>query len=137
MKHIITLAALALTAGCAASAESEANLRADGEAALAAELRDYRPSGPPMSCVNLRTLGGNRSAGEGAVIFGGSGSRVYVNRPPAGCPILRPGRALNVRTTGSQLCRGDIVTVVDTLNGINYGSCGLGDFTPYERLPRG
>jgi hypothetical protein len=136
MKHIITLAALALTAGCAASAENEAMARADGEATLAAELSNYRQSGPPVSCVPLRNLGGNRSAGEGAVIFG-SGSRVFVNRPPAGCPLVRDGRALSLRTIGSQLCRGDIVSVFDPVNGMNFGSCGLGDFTPYERLPKG
>ena len=137
MKHIIALAALALTAGCAASsAEDQAIARADGEATLAAELSNYRQSGPPVSCVPLRNLGGNRSAGEGAVIFG-SGSRVFVNRPPAGCPLVRNGRALSLRTTASQICRGDIVNVFDPVSGINYGSCGLGDFTPYERLPGG
>ena len=133
MKQIIALAALALAAGCtAASPETEALARADGEVKLAAELRDYQPSGPPVSCVPLRNLGGNRSAGEGAVIFG-SGSRVWVNRPPAGCPLIDGGKAVTLRTTGSQLCRGDIVNVVDTLSGIHHGSCGLGDFEPYTR----
>jgi hypothetical protein len=133
MKTLIALAALALTAGCAASAEQDDIARADGETRLAAELRDHRQSGDPVSCVNLRTLGGNRSVGENAIIFGSPGGRLFVNRPPAGCPVLRHGRALNVRTTTSQLCRGDIVSVFDPVNGIEYGSCGLGDFTPYER----
>jgi hypothetical protein len=137
MKQIIALTALALAAGCtAASAEDQAIARADGEATLAAELRDYRQAGTPVSCVPLRNLGGNRSAGEGAVIFG-SGSRIWVNRPPAGCPLVRDHAALTLRTTGSQICRGDIVNVVDTASGMNYGSCGLGDFTPYERAREG
>jgi hypothetical protein len=134
MKQIIALAALALTAGCtAASAEDEAIARADGETKLAAELRDYRQSGEPMSCVPLRNLGNNRSAGEGVVIFGGNTSRLYVNRPSGGCPLLRIGTALSVRTSGTQICRGDIVSVFDPQTGVNFGSCGLGDFTPYER----
>ena len=138
MKHIIALAALALAAGCtAASPETEALARADGEAKLATELRNYQPAGAPVSCVPLRTLGGNRSAGEGAVIFGGKGTRVYVNRPPAGCPLLDHGRAISFRTTTNQLCRGDIVSVFDPVNGINYGSCGLGDFEPYTRRREG
>jgi hypothetical protein len=132
MKHIIALAALALASGCAASAEDEALLRADSEVELAAELRDYQPSGTAISCVPLRDLGGNRSAGQGAVIFG-SGNRVWVNRPPAGCPVIRHGRTVTLRTTGSQLCRGDIINVVDPVSGINYGSCGVGDFEPYTR----
>jgi hypothetical protein len=133
MKQIIALAALALVAGCAASAESDEIARADGEARLAAELRDYRQSGNTVSCVPLRHLGGNRSAGEGAVIFGGNGKRIYVNRPAGGCPQIRSGTALTLRTTGTQMCRGDIVSVFDTHTGVSYGSCGLGDFTPYER----
>lgn len=132
MKQIIALAALTVASGCAASAEDQALVRADSEAKLAVELRDYQPSGVPVSCVPLRNLGGNRSAGEGAVVFG-TGSRVWVNRPPAGCPLIREGRAVTLRTTGSQICRGDIVGVVDTLSGIHYGSCGLGDFEPYTR----
>jgi hypothetical protein len=133
MKQIIALAALSLAAaGCTASAEDQAIARADGEATLAAELRNYQPSGAPVSCIPLRNLSGNRSAGEGAVIFG-TGSRVWVNRPPAGCPLINDGRTLTLRTSGSQLCRGDIVNVVDAGSGIQYGSCGLGDFTPYRR----
>jgi hypothetical protein len=135
MKQIIALAALALAAGCtAASAENEAIARADGEAKLASEMRDYQQSGEPVSCVPLRNLGGNRSAGEGAVIFGDrSSSRLYVNRPSGGCPLLRVGTALSLRTSGTQICRGDIVSVFDPQTGVNFGSCGLGDFTPYER----
>ncbi|HZG09677.1 MAG TPA: hypothetical protein VEZ70_11925 [Allosphingosinicella sp.] len=133
MKQIIVLAALLSAAGCAASADNEARLRADSDARLATELRNYSQAGAPVSCVSLRNLGGNRSAGEGAIIFGGNGSRVYVNRPPAGCPALDSGRALQVRTSASQLCRGEIVTVFDPVSGNQSGSCGLGDFTPYER----
>jgi len=137
MKHIIALAALGLAAGCAASTDADADMRAaDGEATLAAELRNYRPAGQPVSCVPLRNLGGNHSAGEGAIVFDGPGGRLWVNRPPAGCPDLRQGRALSLRTTGSQLCRGDIVNVVDTISGINFGACGLGDFEPFQRRPR-
>jgi hypothetical protein len=137
MKQIIALAAMALAAGCAASSpETEALARADGEAKLATALRDHQPAGPPVSCVPLRNLQGNRSAGEGAIVFGSNGGRLYVNRPPAGCPLLDHGRAISLRTTGSQLCRGDIVNVFDPVSGIDYGSCSLGDFTPYERNPR-
>jgi hypothetical protein len=137
MKQIIALAALAVAAGCTASAEDQSLARADGETKLASELRNYQPAGQPISCVNLRSLEGNRSAGENAVIFDGPGGRLWVNRPPAGCPVLRHGRALNVRTIGSQLCRGDIVSVFDPVNGIDYGACGLGDFEPYERRREG
>lgn len=93
-----------------------------------------RSAGPPQSCVSLRLLSGNKTYGEGVIVFDGTtGSTVYVNRPPNGCPELRSGRALRTRTTTDQLCRNDIVTVFDPTVGIEYGSCGLGDFVPYRR----
>ena len=132
MRKMIGLAAVLVAAGCAAG-EPSAEMRADGEARLAVELRDYAQSGPDVSCVNLRQLGGNRSAGEGAVIFDGTGGRLWVNRPANGCPVLGSGRALQVRTPTGQLCRGDIAIVFDPVTGMEYGGCGLGDFTPYKR----
>jgi hypothetical protein len=132
MKKIIAFAALASAAACAPGEPLETS--ADDRDALAAELRDYAQAGEPVSCVSLRQLRGNRSVGEGAIVFEGVGSqRLWVNRPPAGCPVLRHGRALRTTTTGTQLCRGDIASVFDPLSGISYGGCGLGDFTPYER----
>jgi hypothetical protein len=84
--------------------------------------------------VQLRNLGGNESAGEGAIIFRTQGRNLlYVNRPPAGCPELDSGRALKLRTTTSQICAGDIVEIFDPVAGFSYGGCGLGEFTPYRR----
>jgi hypothetical protein len=136
MKQFVAITAFALAAGCAAqSPERVAEMRADSEAELAAQLDGYQQSGPAVSCVSQRNLRGNRAAGDDAIIFTGSTSgTLYVNRPAAGCPELKFGRALVVRTTSSQLCRGDIATVIDPVNGIGFGGCGLGEFTPYRRM---
>jgi hypothetical protein len=131
MKTIVAAAILALAAGC--TAEPPAQLSATNEAKLAEALGGRVQAGPPQSCVTQRNLGGNRSAGEGAIIFSTSGSDlVYVNRPRAGCPDIRSG-AIRTRTTTSQLCSGDIVEMFDPVNNIPYGSCALGEFTPYRR----
>jgi hypothetical protein len=137
MKNIIALAALALVTGCtAASAGQSAEMQANSEAKLAAALRGYDQSGPPVSCVNQRDLGGNRSAGD-AIIFSGNRGTLYVNRPAGGgCSDLQFGRALITRTSGSQLCRGDIASVFDPVSHTEFGGCGLGDFTPYKRSGR-
>ncbi len=126
--------ALSAAAACAPADPIEtADRAAMAESQLAEALRD-RVAGPPISCVNRRLLRGNRSAGEGAIIFGDVGDRVlYVNNPPAGCPELNSGRALQTQSPSTQLCRGDIVSVFDPLTGFSHGSCGLGDFTPYRR----
>lgn len=135
MKKLITFAAIAFCAGCATpSAEEVAEMEANSEAQLAKELRNYEQSGPPVSCVNQRDLGGNRSAGDAIVFDGRTNSVRYVNRPAGGCPDLNFGRTLIVRTTSSQLCRGDIATVLDPVSRTQYGGCGLGEFTPYKRV---
>jgi hypothetical protein len=131
MKTFLALSAFALLAGCAAGEPVEST--GDAEAALTAELRDFEQSGPPVSCVNLREVGGNRSVGDALVFDGQSSSRRWVNRPPGGCPMLRHGRALQTNTYSSQLCRGDIATVFDPVSGATYAGCGLGEFIPYRR----
>jgi hypothetical protein len=132
MKKIIALSLLPLFAGCMDQRPMEMSAQAQTELAAAIEGRTAEA---PQSCVPSRDLRGNRSAGEGAIIFdGASRNVVYVNRPAAGCPEIRPGMALKTRTTSTQLCRGDIVEVFDPVNGFSMGACGLGDFTPYRRL---
>ena len=132
MKHLRLLALAGLAAGCAADEPVE--MAANDEARLASQLRNFEPAGPPVSCVRMRDLQGNRSAGEGAIVFDGISGRKWVNRPPGGCPTLDFGRTLRVRTTSSQLCRNDIVTVFDPVSRSEYGGCGLGDFEPYRRI---
>lgn len=132
MKTLLALPLIALTAGCMAERPMEMSVGEQNE--LAEALRGRVQAGPPQSCVSSRTLRGNDSVGEGAIIFRTTGSDlVYVNRPPAGCPEIRQGRAIRVRTTTTQLCSGDIVEVFDPVQNFGFGACGLGEFTPYRR----
>ena len=135
MKTILALSLAALTAASCAPADPVATAeRAERDEMKLAEAIRGRTAGEPVTCVDQRTLRGNRSAGEGAIIFEGPTSLIYVNRPPAGCPDLSFGRALKTRTIAGRLCRGDIVTVFDPLTGTQFGGCGLGDFVPYRRV---
>ncbi|HEY0626763.1 MAG TPA: hypothetical protein VGD10_08510 [Allosphingosinicella sp.] len=129
MKKLLALTAAAVAA-CAPTTPVELTAREQGE--LNEALRG-RVAGTPVNCVQTRDLLGNRSVGEGVILFEGRGGVVYVNRPAAGCPKIDSGRALVTRTTSTQLCRGDIATVVDPVAGFTYGGCGLGDFVPYRR----
>ena len=135
MKKLIFASCIGLLAGCTMNDPAEMRAAAgDDEARLAAALEGYEQAGPSVSCVTQRYLRGNRSAGEGAIIFDDqSPNKIWVNRPPAGCPSLDSGRALLTRTPSDRLCRGDIARVADLQSGIEYGGCGLGDFTPYQK----
>ena len=132
MRLFLLIATACLAAGC--TTDEPVETTADDEARLAAQLAGYEPAGPPVSCVNMRDLQGNKSAGDAAIVFDGPGGRKWVNRPAGGCPSLEFGRALRTRTSGSQLCRNDIATVFDPVSGFNYGGCGLGEFEPYRRV---
>ncbi|MEA3053054.1 MAG: hypothetical protein QOG72_1957 [Sphingomonadales bacterium] len=135
MKYSILFASALLAAGCTTNEGTEpVDMAANDEASLAAQLRGYEPSGPPVDCVNTRDLQGNRSAGETAIVFSGIGGRKWVNRPAAGCPDLHFSRALVTRTPSTRLCRGDIATVFDPVSRAEYGGCGLGNFEPYRRV---
>jgi hypothetical protein len=134
MKKIVLVGLMLMSAGCVTEPGeqgAEAEAAAAGEAALAEAIGDRRPQAP-VACVSQRNLQGNRSVGD-AIVFGGPGDTIYVNRPAGGCSGLTDSRTLVTRTTSSQLCRGDIATIVDSATGMFQGSCGLGDFTPYSR----
>ncbi len=131
MKKILALSIVAVTIGCTAQAPVEPS--AEAQTKLAAAIEGM-VAAPPRNCIHLRDLRGNESAGEEAIIFRSTSNKLlHVNRPPGGCPSL-DGRALKLRTTGTQVCRGDIVEVFDPVSGVSSGGCSLGDFTPYRRL---
>ena len=131
-KLVCSLLAVGAAALCVSAAP-----RPDDEGRLAAALANYTQSGPPADCVSEHELGDHRSAGDSAIIFNGRTSyRLWVNRPSGGCSDLNRGLALVIRTPMDRLCRGDIAQVVDPVARIPYGSCVLGDFTPYQRVRR-
>ena len=130
MKKMLAISLVALGGACVPA--EPIGLSPAEQAEFAEATRGYT-AGPATNCVNLRDIRGNRSIGEGVILFEGLGNALYVNRPAAGCPEVRPGRTLVTRTSSGQLCRGDIATVVDPVSGIEYGGCGLGDFIPYRR----
>ena len=129
MRAAIAILCAGVAAGC--MAEGPVPPSEAGAAELAAAV-EGRTAGAPRSCVSQLNLGASRSAGNEAIIFEGPGDTIYVNRPAGGCPNL-DGRTLVTRTTSTQLCRGDIVAVVDPVSGTEFGSCGLADFVPYTR----
>jgi hypothetical protein len=131
MKKLVLGSVLMAAAACASQPPPAmtAAQQSDFQKAIAG-----RTPGRPQICVPMMQLRGNKSYGEGIIVFeGATSSTVYVNRPPNGCPELRWDRALRTRTTSAQLCSNDIVTVFDPTSGMQYGSCSLGEFVEYRR----
>lgn len=138
--RILPFAAALLIAAAGASAQTpdasaQYGLTPSGAPMTAKVARALagRTASKPQSCISLREARSSQIVDETAIIYEISRKRWMVNFPEGGCAALRPNRAIVTRTPSTQLCRGDIATIIDPPTPIDYGSCGLGDFVPYTR----
>ena len=132
MKKLL-LIALAGIAGASIAAQSAGELDPRDQDELARALGN-RVAGPPTSCVHQRDIRSSRSIGDSLIVFQGrNNSIVYLNEPRARCAGLTRNSALVTRTYSNKLCAGDIAEIVEPVSGAGFGSCVLGDFTPYRR----
>ena len=134
------LASLGLAAGCAYQQGYGPNpqrpLHTPSAMAEIDKTLAGRIAGRPQACLSILLANDTRVVDENTILYF-HGRTTYRNDPPGGCPGLgRPGNAMVTHPTGSQLCRGDIVRIVDTSSGIFAGSCVMGDFVPFTKPGR-
>ncbi len=92
-------------------------------------------TGPDVNCVQLRGIRETRVVDDRTIDFIMTGKKWYRNTLPYRCSGLGFERAFSYKTSLSQLCSVDIITVVHQGGGIRRGaSCGLGKFTPIEPI---
>ena len=128
---VMLLAGSALPAGAQDRAAQRA---AAGEAALS-RITAGRTSDKPVDCINLRNIRSSEIVDDTAIVYRMNNGTLFVNRPAGGGGLDRDD-ILVTRTIGTQLCRIDIVNLVDRNSRMFSGSLSLGDFVPYSRLPR-
>ncbi len=93
-----------------------------------------RTAGEPVACISLTRARQSSIIDATAIIYKESAKLWYVNQPDNGrCGQLNPNRILITRTSGTQLCGNDIVTIAEAGSPITYGACGLGRFVPYRK----
>jgi hypothetical protein len=117
------LLAFALLWGCAAPGADEE--------ALTRELAG-RAAGEPRLCIPTNSSTALAIADRRTVTLR-LGDTIWVNRLEADCPGFRPLATLVVEVHGSQYCRGDKVSAVESGSAIPGPFCVLGEFTPYRR----
>ncbi|MGX7950985.1 hypothetical protein ACWPM1_00315 [Tsuneonella sp. HG249] len=125
------LALAALAAMTVTAAPTVARERLTGEQELAKLLKG-RVAGKPKNCINTRVNQSQRVIDKTAVVYG-SGRTIWVN-VPHNAEDLDDRDAMVVRMHGTQLCRQDIVTTLDTGSRMYSGNVFLGDFVPYTRV---
>ena len=118
---------------------SLALLSASGGAIAGDKKADHlRPSGKAVDCVPLRQINNTRVRDDKTIDFHMLGGKIYRNTLPHSCPGLGFEEKFMYKTSLSQLCSVDIITVLTDAGGLSRGaSCGLGKFQPMEKARTG
>ncbi len=119
---------LALLAGCATTSQT-----AQGPDPKLAAALEGRVAGEPQSCIRLDQATGNEVFRD-AILYRASRGKFYVAEAP-GCGSAGGHNdfILVQNVFGSQLCRGDIVRLVERSGGFGAGACAIRGFTPYTK----
>ncbi|HJQ16720.1 MAG TPA: hypothetical protein VJ859_06935 [Allosphingosinicella sp.] len=130
MRKTLIMAALASLGMAAVAGPSAARpLKPEQEARI-------KPIGKPASCIPLRQIDSTRVRDDRTIDFYMLGHTVYRNRLPYRCPQLGFEERFSYKTSLSQLCSTDTITVL-TSPGISRGaSCGLGEFQKIAGAPK-
>lgn len=128
-KHLATLAVVAAAAGLVAAPIEAARL--SGEERLA-KLIEGRTAGEPKSCISTSGSQSLTVIDKTAVVYK-QGTKVWVNRTKNPQDIDDDDVLVIRKYGGSQLCRTDMVTLVDRSSGMFSGALFLEDFVPYTK----
>ncbi len=92
-------------------------------------LDQYKRTGERKSCLPLRSISQIKALDDRHFLVTTSSNRKYINVVSKGCNgAARAFNRLQYSTTSAQLCRNEIISVVDNLTGFSLGSCGVGIF---------
>lgn len=133
MKPTMKKSLFALTAASLAAAgcmHDRATADDRGEARLAAMLAG-RVAGEPRSCIPAYGASRLQIVDRTAVVYDAGGT-IWVSRP-SDPRSLDTRDVMLVQRTGSQLCKQDVVRMVDRTGGFMTGVIFLDDFVPYTR----
>ncbi|HKY83077.1 MAG TPA: hypothetical protein VJM09_16595 [Sphingobium sp.] len=93
------------------------------------------PSGKAIDCVQIRSIRNTEVRNDRTIDFIMNGNKIYRNMLPNSCPSLGFERRFMYKTSLSQLCSVDIITVLyDSPTLMRGASCGLGKFQPMAKV---
>jgi hypothetical protein len=104
---------------------------------LAKKPDNLVPAGKAVDCVQLNAIRSTEVRDDSTIDFIMNGNKVYRNTLPNSCPSLGFEKRFLYKTSLSQLCSVDIITVLYQAGGLQPGaSCGLGKFQPMEKIAK-
>jgi hypothetical protein len=131
MRILILASAVASLAACETADYQPAARTAQAQQTYDKMLAG-KTAGKAENCLPLQRSNDMVVIDDDTILYR-DGRTTYVNQPLGSCNMLGRGSyALVTRSSGSQLCRGDIANVVDATTGVTVGSCSLGSFVPYR-----
>ncbi len=97
-------------------------------------IPEARPTGKAVQCISISQIRESRVRSDQIIDFRVAGQQWYRNTLPHKCPALSFEQRFSYRTSLSQLCSVDIISVLQDFGGrVSEGpSCGLGLFQPVE-----
>ena len=90
------------------------------------------PDGEAVSCIPLNQIRNTRVRSDKVIDFYMTGNRVYRNELPYECNSLGFEERFLYKTSLSQLCSTDTITVLHTPPAVQGPTCGLGKFQPIK-----
>jgi hypothetical protein len=123
---------LALLSAAPAIVAGEPLAASKGEAELAL-LLEGREAGEPVRCISSRPQQRVHMIDGTAYVFG-QGGTLYVQRTARPQDIDRRNAVINQRFSGGELCRSDVISTVDPIQGFFTGTVIFDDFIPYRRV---
>jgi hypothetical protein len=124
--------ALALVLGLPVAACATVAEEAEDDTALAEALAGFERTGETVSCLSTRQIDDINPINDENWLITTRDGDTYLNTVSGGCfNADSPFTYLAYRTTGSRLCRGDVVRVMNSSSRSVQGSCALGE---YEEL---
>ncbi len=127
MKISLLVAGAAALAGCASTQSTDDKL----SERAAKRLAEFERTGEVRSCLNITRINSITPLDDYHFLVRVGVNEYYLNEVSRCSGAGNIGNRIQYEISTSQLCRNQIVTVVDNTSGIIAGSCGLGGF---ERL---
>lgn len=128
---MLAMAAILGAAGCASVEREEISAKA------AERLAEFDRTGDMRTCLSLRSIDQIKPLDESHFLVRVGVNDYYLNEIPGRCSGADNSfNRLQYTTSLSQLCRSEIISIVDNTSGFTVGSCGLGSFERLEKKPK-
>lgn len=131
MKRVMLAGVLpAILAGALATAAAAD----DGSDKAAERLSKFERTGETRRCLSISSISQMTPLSETQFLVRVGASTYYLNETLGRCENADSAfTRIEYRISGSQLCRGEIIHVVDNGTGMFAGACGLGEFERLEK----